>query len=167
MAELVSHPDEVKVVSKRFGKGATSLDRYLELDGYRAVQKALGMGPEAIINEVKNSGLRGRGGAGFNTGMKWSFVPKQSTKPKYVVCNADESEPATCKDRPLMEYDPHQMIEGIIIAGLAVGAHQGYVYIRGEYRYLMDIVDRAIDEAYARGYLGANILGKGIKFNLA
>src|SRR5215472_10546084 len=87
MADLVSHPDEVKVVSKRFGLGATNIDRYLELDGYKAVRKALGMQSEAIINEVKNSGLRGRGGAGFNTGMKWSFVPKQADKPKYVLCN--------------------------------------------------------------------------------
>src|ERR1700733_3001355 len=89
MADLVSHPDEVKVVTRCFGQGATNIDRYLELDGYKAVQKALGMEADAIINEVKNSGLRGRGGAGFSTGMKWSFVPKQSTKPKYVLCNGD------------------------------------------------------------------------------
>ncbi len=91
--------------------------------------------------------------------MKWSFVPRQSPKPKYIMVNADESEPGTCKDRLLIEYDPHQLIEGIMIAGLAVGAQQGYVYIRGEYRYLIAIMDRAIDEAYARGYLGDNILG--------
>src|SRR5712675_2303934 len=115
MADLVSHPDEIKVVSKRFGLGATDIDRYLELDGYKAVQKALGMTPDAIIGEIKTSGLRGRGGAGFPTGMKWSFVPKDSPKPKYVVCNADESEPGTFKDRYLMERDPHQMIEGITI----------------------------------------------------
>ena len=90
MADLVSHLDEVKVVSRRFGMGATNIDRYVELDGYKAVQKALGMEPDAIINEVKNSGLRGRGGAGFSTGMKWSFVPKQSAKPKYILCNGDE-----------------------------------------------------------------------------
>src|ERR1700757_3904997 len=152
MADLVSHPDEVKVVSKRFGKGATNIDRYLELDGYKAVQKALGMQPDAIVNLVKDSGLRGRGGAGFNTGMKWSFVPKQSAKPKYVICNADESEPGTCKDRPLMEYDPHQLIEGITIAGRAINAHNGFIYIRGEYRYVLDIVEGAIAEAYERGY---------------
>src|SRR6266487_916993 len=127
MADLVSHPDEVKVVSRRFGQGATNLDRYLELDGYKAVQKALAMEPDAIINEVKNSGLRGRGGAGFSTGMKWSFVPRQSPKPKYIMVNADESEPGTCKDRLLMEYDPHLMIEGILISALAVGAQQGYI----------------------------------------
>ncbi|MFY9644480.1 MAG: NADH-quinone oxidoreductase subunit F, partial [Terriglobales bacterium] len=106
MAYLVSHPDEVRVISKRFGQGATEIERYLQLDGYKAVQKALGMGADAIINEVKNSGLRGRGGAGFGTGMKWSFVPKQSAKPKYVLCNGDESEPGTCKDRLIFEHDP-------------------------------------------------------------
>src|SRR5213079_3738971 len=135
MASLVSHPDEIRVVSRRFGQGATDLDRYLELDGYKAVQKALSMQPDDIVDVVKNSGLRGRGGAGFNTGMKWSFVPKNVSKPKYIVCNADESEPGTCKDRPLMEYDPHQLIEGIIIGGYAIGSHQGYIYVRGEYRY--------------------------------
>ena len=138
MADLVSHPDEVKVVSKRFGKGATNIDRYLELDGYKAVQKALAMQPDAIINEVKDSGLRGRGGAGFNTGMKWSFVPKQSAKPKYILCNGDESEPGTCKDRLIFEHDPHSVIEGVMIAAIAVGSHTGYIYIRGEYRYLLE-----------------------------
>src|ERR1700720_3410913 len=167
MADLVSHPDEVKVVTRRFGQGATNIDRYLELDGYKAVQKALGMGPDAIISEVKRSNLRGRGGAGFSTGMKWSFVPKESAKPKYILCNADESEPGTCKDRPLMELAPHQLIEGMIIAGRAVGAHRGYIYIRGEYRYVLDIVDAAIEEAYTAGYLGKNILGSGFDFDLA
>ena len=122
MADLVSHPDEVKVVSRRFGKGAAAIDRYLELDGYQAVQKALQQGPEWIVNEMKASNLRGRGGAGFPTGMKWSFVPKESAKPKYVLCNGDESEPGTCKDRLILEHDPHSVIEGVIIAGLAVGA---------------------------------------------
>ena len=135
MAYLVSHPDEVKVVSKRFGMGATNLDRYLELDGYKALQKAIGMGPDAIIDEVKKSNLRGRGGAGFPTGMKWSFVPKQSAKPKYVLCNGDESEPGTCKDRLIFEHDPHAVIEGVMIAALAVGSKTGYIYLRGEYRY--------------------------------
>jgi len=95
MADLVSHPDEVKVVSKRFGQGAANIDRYLELDGYKAVQKALAMKPDDLITLVKDSGLRGRGGAGFNAGLKWSFVPKQSAKPKYILCNGDESEPGT------------------------------------------------------------------------
>src|SRR6201993_1999191 len=166
MADLVSHPDEVKVVSRRFGKGATEIERYLELDGYKAVQKALGMQPDAIINEVKNSGLRGRGGAGFNTGMKWSFVPKQSLKPKYVLCNGDESEPGTCKDRLILEHDPHAVIEGVMIAGLAVGAQNGYIYIRGEYRYLSVIMEKAIADAYARGFLGKNIFGSGRDFDV-
>src|SRR5229473_4434445 len=122
MADLVSHPDEVRVGSKRFGLGATNLDRYLELDGYKAVQKALTMDPDAIVNEVKNSGLRGRGGAGFSTGLKWSFVPKQAPKPKYILCNGDESEPGTCKDRLILEHDLHAVFEGVIIACLAVGS---------------------------------------------
>ncbi len=160
-------PLEVKVISRRFGlPNSTSIEVFLANEGYQALKKAFTMTPDDIINEVKNSGLRGRGGAGFNTGMKWSFVPKQSAKPKYVVCNADESEPATCKDRPLIEYDPHQLIEGIVIAGYAIGSHQGYIYIRGEYRYLMNILDRAIEEAYARGFLGKNIQGSGFDFDL-
>ena len=161
-------PLEVKIISKRFGlPNSTSVDVYLQHGGYQALEKALAMKPEDVINEVKNSGLRGRGGAGFNTGMKWSFVPKQSAKPKYVVCNADESEPGTCKDRPLMEYDPHQLIEGIIIAGYAIQAHQGFIYIRGEYRYLLEIVDRALAEACARGYLGKNLRGSGFDYELS
>src|SRR5437764_7368435 len=166
MADLVSHPDEVKIVSKRFGQGATDIDRYLELDGYKAVQKALGIGPDALINEVKNSGLRGRGGAGFNTGMKWSFVPKQSPRPKYVLCNGDESEPGTCKDRLLFEHDPHSVIEGVVIAGLSVQSHVGYIYIRGEYRYLSNIMQKAIKDAYARGFLGKNNFGSGYDFDV-
>src|SRR5207245_10166507 len=97
---------------------------------------------------------------------KWSFVPKESAKPKYSLCNADESEPGTCKDRPLMEMMPHQLIEGIIIAGRAVGAHHGFIYVRGEYRYVQEIMDQAIAEAYAAGYLGKNILGSGFDFDL-
>ena len=166
MADLVSHPDEVKVISRRFGQGAANLDRYLELDGYKAVQKALSIGADAIINEMKASNLRGRGGAGFPTGMKWSFVPKQAPKPKYVLCNGDESEPGTCKDRLILEHDPHSVIEGVMIAGLAVGAHTGYIYIRGEYRYLSEIMQKALAEAYARGFLGKNIFGSGYDFDV-
>ena len=161
MAYLVSHPDEVKVVSRRFGMGATNLDRYLELDGYKALQKALTMQPDAIIAEVKTSNLRGRGGAGFPTGMKWSFVPKQSAKPKYVLCNGDESEPGTCKDRLIFEYDPHSVIEGVMIACIAIDAKVGYIYLRGEYRYLVEIMEKAVADAYARGFIGKNIFGSG------
>ena len=159
---------ETPVISRRFGiKDSHKIDVYLQHDGYKALEKALReMTPASIIDEVKKSNLRGRGGAGFPTGMKWSFVPKDSPKPKYVICNADESEPGTCKDRPLMEMDPHQMIEGIAIAGRAIGAKMGFIYIRGEYRYVLDIVQTALDEAYSRNYLGKNILGTGFDFDL-
>ena len=159
---------ETPVISRRFGiKDSDKIDVYLQYDGYKALEKALReMTPASIIDEVKKSNLRGRGGAGFPTGMKWSFVPKDSPKPKYVICNADESEPGTCKDRPLMEMDPHQMIEGIAIAGRAIGAKMGFIYIRGEYRYVLDIVQTALDEAYARNYLGKNILGSDFDFDL-
>jgi len=160
-------PLETKIISQRFAmEGSETLDVYLATKGYEAFHKAKGMTPEAIIEEVKASALRGRGGAGFPTGLKWSFVPRTHPKPRVIVVNADESEPGTCKDRLLMEYDPHQLIEGILIAGLAVDAHVGYIYIRGEYRYLIESMDRALEEAYARGYLGDNVAGTGFKFDL-
>src|SRR6266480_4631989 len=160
-------PLETKVLTFRSGlPNSAALDTYLATEGYKGFLNAVAMTPEAIIEEVKSSNLRGRGGAGFPTGLKWSFVPRSSPKPKYIVINADESEPGTCKDRLLMEYDPHQMIEGILIAGLAMDSHKGYLYIRGEYRYLIDHMDRAIAEAYAQGYLGKNILGTGFDFDL-
>jgi NADH-quinone oxidoreductase subunit F len=159
-------PLERKVLTRRFGlPNSASINTYLETDGYKAFEKALAMKPEDIIEELKTSGLRGRGGAGFPTGMKWSFVPRTSPKPKYIVVNADESEPGTCKDRLLLEYDPHQLIEGMLIAALAVGSNAGYIYIRGEYRYLIDIMDRAIGEAYAKGYLGKNLRGSEFSFD--
>ncbi len=144
------------------------LDVYLKNEGYQALEKALKqMTPEQVIDEVKKSGLRGRGGAGFPTGMKWSFVPKDIPKPKYVISNADESEPGTCKDRPLMEMDPHQLIEGMIIAGKAVDSHQGYIYVRGEYRDVLDIIDaRDRGSVCERNYLGKNIRGSGFDFDL-
>jgi NADH-quinone oxidoreductase subunit F len=160
-------PLEVKVLTRRFGlENSASIDTYLATDGYQAFLKAREMGPERTIDEMRASNLRGRGGAGFPAGMKWSFVPRQSPKPKYVVVNADEGEPGTCKDRLLMENDPHQLIEGMMIAGLAVDAHAGYIYIRGEYRYIIEIVDQAIAEAYSRGWLGKNIQGTGFDFDV-
>jgi NADH-quinone oxidoreductase subunit F len=163
------HPAEVPVISRRFGiPNSKKIDVYLQHDGYQALEKALKqMTPDSIIDEMKKSNLRGRGGAGFPTGMKWSFVPKDTSKPKYVLANCDESEPGTSKDRPLLEMDPHQLIEGMVIAGRAVGAQAGYAYVRGEYRYVIDILDVAIAEAYAKGYLGKNILGSGFNFDLA
>ena len=169
MSKLYNEPSplEVKIVTKRFGlPNSASIDTYLATEGYVALKKAIGMTQEQIIDEVKASSLRGRGGAGFPTGMKWGFVPRQMDKPKYIVVNADESEPGTCKDRLLIEFDPHQLIEGILIAALAVGAEKGWIYIRGEYRYLIDIMDKALAEAYARGYLGKSIAGSQFKFDL-
>ena len=141
-------------------ENSRSLEVYRRNGGYEAIKKALdSMSPDDVIDEVKKSQLRGRGGAGFPTGMKWSFVPKDSPKPKYVVCNADESEPGTFKDRYLMERDPHMLIEGILIAAYALGAKTNYIYTRGEYKYLIDIMDVALDEARAEGLLGDKILG--------
>src|ERR1700690_205762 len=160
-------PLEVKVLTRRFAlPNSASIATYLATEGYVALRKALEMTPERILDEMKVSALRGRGGACFPTGLKRSFVPRTSPKPKYIVVNADESEPGTCKDRLLIENDPHQLIEGTLIAGLAVDAHAGYIYIRGEYRYLIEIMDKAIAEAYARGYLGKNIRGTGFDFEL-
>ena len=166
MPRLVSHPDEVKIISRRFGMGATNIDRYIELGGYEAVRKCLAQGPEWIVEEMKASGLRGRGGAGFSTGMKWSFVPKQSAKPKYILVNGDESEPGTCKDHLIFLHDPHSVIEGTIIAGLAVGSKMGFIYLRGEYRYLLEIMERAVADAYDRGFLGKNIFGTETEFQI-
>ena len=166
MPRLVSHPDEVKVLSRRFGQGAADIDKYIELDGYKAVQMAIAKGADWIINEMKVSGLRGRGGAGFPTGLKWSFVPKQSDRPKYVLVNGDESEPATCKDHVIFLHDPHAVIEGTMIAGLAIGSKLGFIYLRGEYRYLLKIMEKAVADAYAKGFLGKNIFGSGIDFDI-
>jgi NADH-quinone oxidoreductase subunit F len=160
-------PLEVKVISQRFTlPNSASVETYLATDGYVAIRKVLEMTPEAIIDEMKASSLRGRGGAGFPTGMKWSFVPRKTDKPRYIICNSDESEPGTCKDRLLMENDPHQLLEGMMIAGWTVGSNKGYIFIRGEYRYLIDIVERAIAEAYERGFLGKNVLGSGWNFDV-
>ena len=125
------------------------------------------MTPDAIINEVKASNLRGRGGAGFPAGMKWSFVDRKSPKPKYVVVNADESEPGTCKDRVILQYDPFRLIEGCLIAARAIGAERGWIYIRGEYRYLIEHLNQVLDTAYQRGWLGRNIQGSGMNFDLS
>jgi NADH-quinone oxidoreductase subunit F len=141
-------------------ENSASLDVYRQNGGYEALRAVLnGMSPDDVIAELKKSALRGRGGAGFPTGMKWSFVPKDSPKAKYVVCNADESEPGTFKDRYLMERDPHMLIEGMLIAAYALGARTNYIYTRGEYRYLIEIADRALDESRSAGLLGENILG--------
>ena len=152
---------------QHFNEESRPLHYYLaKMEGYTALKKALGMSPDDIIAEVKKSNLRGRGGAGFPTGVKWGFIPKQATKPKYIVCNADESEPGTFKDRDIMRYTPHLLLEGMIIAGHAIGSQIGYIYIRGEYTREAKLLDEAIEEAYAKGYLGKNILGSNHAFDI-
>ncbi len=134
--------------------------------GYSALKKALGMAPEAVTDEVKKSGLRGRGGAAFPTGLKWTFMPKGTEKPKYLAINADESEPGSFKDRQILEYNPHQLVEGILIASYAMGITSAYIYIRGEYYKWMMILQGAIDEAFSRGYIGDNIAGSNYSVNV-
>jgi NADH-quinone oxidoreductase subunit F len=138
---------------------AFTLDFYLQHQGYQALRKALAMAPDAVIELVKASGLRGRGGAGFPTGMKWQFVDKKSDKPRYIACNADESEPGTFKDHLLMERNPHLLIEGCAIACHAIGAKVAYIYIRGEFLHVQEVLERAIQEAYAGGFIGKGVLG--------
>jgi len=146
--------------------GIQGYDVYRANGGYASVEKALKMTPDAIIEEVKKSGLRGRGGAGFPTGMKWSFIDKKTSNPHYLVCNADESEPGTFKDRYLMEKLPHLLIEGMIVSSFALDAHTSYIYIRGELLYVYHILEKAIAEAYKAGWLGKNIMGTGYDLDL-
>lgn len=147
--------------------GINTYDVYRNKGGYASVEKALkAMTPDAVVEEVKKSGLRGRGGAGFPTGMKWSFLAKPEGVPRYLVCNADESEPGTFKDRYLMEHIPHLLVEGMITSSYALGANTSYIYIRGEYMYLVRILEKAVAEAYANGWLGQNILGTGYNLDL-
>lgn len=143
-----------------------TIDSYQQDGGYTSLKRAFQMGPDAVIDEVKKSGLRGRGGAGFPTGLKWSFMPLKDGKQHYIICNADESEPGSFKDRYLLTEDPHQLIEGMIIAGYAMRATVGYIYIRGEYVLAAERMWAAIKEARAAGLLGKNILGSGFDFNL-
>ena len=138
-----------------------TLDFYLQHQGYEGLRKALALAPAQVVDIVKASGLRGRGGAGFPTGLKWQFVDKKSANPKYIACNADESEPGTFKDHLLMERNPHLMLEGCAIACYAIGAKVAYIYIRGEFLHVQAVLERAIEEAYARGFLGSNVLGSG------
>lgn len=147
--------------------GINTLETYRKMGGYRSVEKALKtMTPDEVVDEVKKSGLRGRGGAGFPTGMKWSFLAKPEGKPRYLVCNADESEPGTFKDRVLMEKIPHALIEGMITSSYALGARTSYIYIRGELMFVLRILEKAIAECYAAGLLGENILGSGYSLDL-
>lgn len=142
------------------------VDVYESHGGYEMLRKALGMKPEEVTDEVKKSNLRGRGGACFPTGLKWTFMPRQTDKPKYLCVNGDESEPGTFKDRQIFEQNPHLLIEGIVIACYAMGITTAYLYIRGEYARWIALMQKAVDDAYARGYIGQNILGSGFSTNL-
>ncbi|MGN6609876.1 MAG: NADH-quinone oxidoreductase subunit F, partial [Jatrophihabitans sp.] len=155
------------VLTKRFGtQQPWRIGNYERLDGYAGLRKALTMAPDDLIALVKDSNLRGRGGAGFPTGMKWSFIPQGDGKPHYVVVNADEGEPGTCRDLPLMMNDPHALVEGIIIACYAVRAERAFIYIRGEAVHALRRVVAAVQEARARGYLGSNVLGSGANVDI-
>ena len=146
-----------------------TLENYLKVGGYQAWKKILEQktDPVEIIDEVKASGLRGRGGAGFPTGLKWSFMPRNAPVQKYIVCNSDESEPGTCKDRDILRYNPHALIEGMAIAGYSMGATVGYNYMRGEFHHEpYERFEHALKEAREAGYLGSDLLGSGIDFEL-
>jgi len=157
---------DTKLVTRNFGnEKIKTIDGYLDSGGYTVLRKALKMAPADILAEVKASNLRGRGGAGFPTGIKWGFVPKTADE-VYLVCNADESEPGTCKDRELMYWDPHLLIEGMIIAAHALGAKRNYIYIRGEMMREVLVLEKAIAEAYERGVLGDNVAGTGVSCHL-
>ena len=155
------------LLDKAHVEGIRYFDVYRREGGYQAAEKALKeMSTDAIVEEVKKSGLRGRGGAGFPAGMKWSFIAKPEGVPRHLVCNADDSEPGTFKDRYLMEFLPHLLIEGLLISSYALGSHDTYIYIRGEYAWIVDILEQAIEEAKANGFLGKNILGTGFDCNI-
>ena len=162
-----SHPKETVVLSKYFGDAeARTYDGWVKRGGYKALEQALGMTRDQVVDVVKASGLRGRGGAGFPTGLKWSFMPKEVKKPHYLCVNADESEPGTFKDREIMRWTPHGLIEGSAIAAYAIGAEVTYIYIRGEFTEPLAIMEKALAEAYARGVLGKNAMGKGKRIDM-
>lgn len=157
---------EDRIFTNLSGKQSFSLKEARQRGDWENTKKLLEKGPDGIIEEVKASGLRGRGGAGFSTGMKWSFMPKNSPLPSYLVVNADESEPGTCKDRDILRYEPQKLIEGALIAGFSIRAHTGYIYIRGEYYREAQILQAAIEEAYSAGLLGKNAVKSGYDFDL-
>ena len=160
--------NEVCFATLKYGQPWT-LDNYLDCGGYQGLKKVFSgeMSPDDVIEEVKASGLRGRGGAGFPTGLKWSFMPRNAPGQKYIVCNSDESEPGTCKDRDILRFNPHALVEGMAICGYAIGASVGYNYMRGEFMDEPSIrFEAAVKEAYEAGYLGRNILGSGVDFDL-
>lgn len=162
------HPREHRLIFKNVDRVGwdPSIECYIKDGGYDDLKKALKMEPAKITDEVKQSGLRGRGGAGFPTGMKWTFIPPNNTKPVYLICNCDESEPGTFKDRYIVHQDPHQLIEGMVISAFAVGAHTAFIYMREEFPEAAIICEKAIEEAKARGFLGKDILGSGFDLEI-
>jgi NADH-quinone oxidoreductase subunit F len=162
------HPREHRLIFRNIDREGwdPSMARTLKEGGYEQVKKALKMRPRAVTEEVKASGLRGRGGAGFPTGVKWGFIPPTNTKPVYLICNGDESEPGTFKDRYILHQDPHQLLEGMIISAFAVGAHVAYIYIREEFPAAAEIAEKAIQEAHDKGFLGKDILGSGFDLEI-
>ncbi len=162
------HPREKRMIFRNVDREGynPSIDCYLSNGGYEQAKKALGMEPKDITNEVKTAGLRGRGGAGFPTGVKWTFIPPTNTKPVYLICNADESEPGTFKDRYILHQDPHQLLEGMLISCFAVGAHLAYIYVREEFPAAAKILEKAIAEAHEKGFLGKNIQGTGFDLEI-
>jgi len=184
MIDMRTKPDQQRYTFEGYGsdkfpnfllKGAGDLNNWHRSvyedkhEGYQGLRKALQMEPLAVVQEMKASGLRGRGGAGFPTGLKWSFMPKDTPENKfvrYLVCNADEGEPGTFKDRAILEYNPHQLIEGMVIGAWAMQCQKGFIYCRGEFKWLVEKLDAAIQEAREAGYLGKNILGSGLDFDL-
>jgi NADH-quinone oxidoreductase subunit F len=162
-----SHDKETVVLSQHFGDAeARSYDGWVKRGGYQALKKALAMKPAEVIDLVKASGLRGRGGAGFPAGLKWSFMPREKSRPHYLCCNADESEPGTFKDREIMRWTPHALIEGCAIAQYAIQAEITYIYIRGEFTEPLRIMQEALDEAYDKGVLGSNSMGTGKRLDM-
>ncbi len=162
-----SHPRETPLLSKHFGDTeAITLGGWRQRGGYRALEQALAMTPAAIVDIVKASGLRGRGGAGFPTGMKWSFMKPGDGKPHYLCCNADESEPGTFKDREIMRWTPHALVEGCAIGAHAIGAETSYIYIRGEFTEPLRRMEQAVKEAYAEGIIGKNAMGSGKRIDV-
>ena len=161
------HPRETLVLSEYFGDAdARTYDGWVKRDGYKALEKALAMDPAGVIDEVKESGLRGRGGAGFPAGVKWGFMPKERKGPHYLCVNADESEPGTFKDREIMRWTPHGLIEGAAIAAHAIQAETSYIYVRGEFTEPIAVMQQALDEAYAKGVLGENAMGSGKRIDM-
>jgi NADH-quinone oxidoreductase subunit F len=167
MAYPYTHENEVRMISRGFGDpAARTLEGWKALGGYEALRKALAMPREDVVEEVKASGLRGRGGAGFPTGVKWSFMPKEKKGPHYLLCNADESEPGTFKDRELLRWTPHQVIEGCLIAAYAMQAEYVYIYCRGEFFEAVQVLAKALEDAYAANLAGRDILGTGTSIDV-